>query len=422
MSNSSPSTPLTIDDRSAPAAHPTRVESNQPGTASRADVPRFQQIALAFPRGAHQEHFIEGVTRYASEKGLCWSFTVAPESLALSVLDLVEWPGDGVLAAINTPVEAACAAEMSIPVVNISSTLAESPVPRAMVDNLAIGKLAAEHLLSRGFTNFAFYGLSDVEYSRQRWIGFSERLAQNDATCERHLSTPTFGFRGTVWLEQHQQISTWLQQLPTPCGVFAVSDYRARHVLDACRQYGLSTPDQIAVLGVDNEQVICEHVHPTLSSVSRNDQLEGYRAAEMLDRLLRGEELSDRDAFVPPLEVVERDSTATFAVTDERLRRALSYLHDYIADPITVDELARQSEVSRRWLEYAFRDVLGETPYQYLRRQRLLLAKHLLKEDPKQSISRIAQRAGFSSVKQMRVAFQREFGVTPGHFRQVMNQ
>ncbi|TWT85991.1 Xylose operon regulatory protein [Posidoniimonas polymericola] len=362
------------------------------------------------------------MTRYAAEHSRSWSYTVAPESLTLSVLDLVDWPGDGVLAAINTPAEADCAVGMSAPVVNISSAIEASPVPRAMVDNAAIGRLAAEHLLGRGFTNFAFYGLEGVEYSRARWSGFSERLAQNDAVCEQHLSTPTFGFRGTVWLEQHQQLADWLQALPTPCGVFAVSDYRARHVLDACRQSQISTPDKVAVVGVDNEQVICEHVQPTLTSVARNDQLEGYRAAELLDRLMSGESPAPADITVPPLEVVERDSTAMFAVSDARLRRALSYLHDYIADPITVDELAKQSEVSRRWLEYAFRDVLGETPYQYLRRQRLLLAKHLLKENPKENISRVAQRSGFSSVKQMRVAFQREFGVTPGHYRQVMNR
>jgi LacI family transcriptional regulator len=115
--------------------------------------------------------------------------------------------------------------------------------------------------------------------------------------------------------------------------------------------------------------------------------------------------------------VVERESTAAFAVSDTRLRKALAYLHEYSHDPITVEELASHAEVSRRWLEYAFREVFGETPYQYLRRQRLLKAKQMLSDEPKTSIADIAKRTGFSSVKQMRVAFQQSFGITPGEFR-----
>lgn len=382
---------------------------------------RSKQIALAFPRGAHQELFIEGVLRYAAENERPWTYTVAPESLALSVVDLIDWPGDGVLAALNTPAEAACATALPMPVVNISSALEQSPTPRSMVDNLAIGSLAAEHLLSRGFRHFAFYGLEDVEYSKTRWLGFSGRLEASDVSSSQMLSTATFGFSGKVWVRQHREVAAWLGDLPLPCGVFAVSDYRARHVLDACRQAELKTPEQIAVIGVDNEQVICEHVSPTLTSVARNDRLEGYRAAELLDRLMQGEEVAGPESGVPPLGVVERESTAAFAVSDPRLRKALAYLHENIEDPITVEELADHAEVSRRWLEYEFRSVLGETPYQYVRRQRLIRAKRLLSDEPNAKIYQIAQRTGFSSVKQLTVAFQQAFGATPGEFRKLLD-
>ena len=120
---------------------------------------RVKEIALAFPRGAHQEVFIEGVLRYAREHAFNWSYITAPESLSLSVLDLMGWPGDGILAALNTPKEAECAASLSLPVVNISSALPRSPVPRSIVDNRAIGFLAADHLMGKGFQDYAFYGL-----------------------------------------------------------------------------------------------------------------------------------------------------------------------------------------------------------------------------------------------------------------------
>src|SRR4029077_14097752 len=126
---------------------------------------QIREIALAFPRGAHQEVFIDGVLRYAAERECNWSYITAPESLSLSVLDLVGWPGDGILAALNTAQEATCAASLSIPVVNISSALLRPPVPRSIVDNRAIGALAAAHLVAKGFQAYAFYGLSDVQYS-----------------------------------------------------------------------------------------------------------------------------------------------------------------------------------------------------------------------------------------------------------------
>ncbi|MBX3425272.1 MAG: DNA-binding transcriptional regulator [Pirellulales bacterium] len=378
---------------------------------------RIREIALAFPRGAHQEVFIEGVLKYAVENDCNWSYITAPESLSLSVLDLVGWPGDGILAALNTEEEARCAANMAIPVVNISSALAESPVPRSIVDNPAIGAIAAEHLISKGFRAFAFYGLSDVQYSRERLAGFVQRLEAEDLTCVEFLSPPTFGLGGNKWLQQHRALAVWLAQLATPCGLFAVSDYRARMALDACRQIGSEVPEKVALIGVDNEQIICEHARPRLTSVARNDRLEGYRAAAMLDRLMRGESQLLDETPIPPLEVVQRDSTATFAVEDPRLRDALAYIHERLGTPITIDDVLKHARVSRRWLEYAFRGVLHETPYQYLRRQRLSLAKRLLAEQSGVKMQRIAQLSGFSSGKHLAIAFQKAYGVSPRDFR-----
>ena len=378
---------------------------------------RVREIALAFPRGAHQEVFIEGVLRYARDQECDWSYITAPESLSLSVLDLVGWPGDGILAAINTAQEATCAASLSIPLVNISSALLRSPVPRSIVDNHSIGSLAADHLVGKGFQAYAFYGLSDVQYSKDRQAGFEERITAAGYRCVEFLSKPTFGLGGNQWLLQYRVLAEWLATLPTPCGLFAVSDYRARQAIDACRQVGLQVPEQIAVIGVDNEQIICDHSSPTLTSVARNDQLEGYRAAAMLDRLLNGKRVSLEEAPIPPLQVVERESTATFAVSDARLRQALSFLHQHIEKPITIDQITEHAGVSRRWLEYAFRDVLGETPYQYLRRQRLAMARRLLAEDPTAKVYSIAQQTGFSSAKQLAIAFQQDFGMSPREYR-----
>ncbi|MBN1851433.1 MAG: DNA-binding transcriptional regulator [Pirellulales bacterium] len=375
------------------------------------------EIALAFPRGAHQEVFIGGVLRYAQKHACSWSYITAPESLSISVSDLVGWPGDGILAALNTPAEAKCAESLPMPIVNVSSALTHSPVPSSIVDNHAIGALAAEHLISRAFSVYAFYGLSDVEYSKNRLEGYKAKLASAGYQSIDFMVSPTFGLHSNLWLQQHKVLAEWLSSLPTPCGLFAVTDYRARQVLDACRRVELRVPEQIAVMGVDNEQVICEHAYPTLTSVARNDQMEGYRAAELLHRLLRGEKVLERQQVIPPLEVVERQSTETFAVSDERLRTALAFLHQHIEDPITIDEISKYADVSRRWLEYAFRDAMGKTPYQYLRCQRLARAKRLLAEEPNAKIYSIARRTGFSSGKQLTLTFQQQFGMSPREYR-----
>jgi LacI family transcriptional regulator len=200
-------------------------------------------------------------------------------------------------------------------------------------------------------------------------------------------------------------------------GLFAVTDYRARQVLDACRQIGLRVPQQVAVIGVDNEEVICVHVQPQLTSVARNNQQEGYHAAFMLDQLIRGRKVEATEEMIPPLGVVARESTETVAFKDARLCQAIEYLHKHIEDPIGVQELASHVGVSRRWMEYAFRDALKESPYQYIRNRRLKLAQHLLEEEPGTKIYQIARRTGFSSAKQLSMSFCQEFGQSPREYQ-----
>ena len=379
-----------------------------------------QDIALAFPRGGHLELLIEGVLSYVSEKQLNWCYITALESHGMSVLDLVSWPGDGILAAINTEEEAACAKASKVPVVNISSALPDLPVPSCIIDNHAMGVLAADHLISKGFRSFAYYGLEDVEYSRQRQAGFDEKLNAAEFTSEQFLSQPTYFHQAQDWMAQNRKLAKWLENLPKPLGLFAVSDYRARQALDACRNSGLRVPEEVAIAGTGNEDLVCGHVSPTLTSVARNNFLQGYRSAELLDQLIQGLSVPDELLPIPPLEIVERDSTRTFAVSDPRLRDALEYLHEHLHEPLfSIDDITREASVSRRWLEYAFRDALGETPYQYLRRQRLARAKRLLIEEPKTKIYNVAQSSGFSSAKQLAMAFQQDFGMSPREYRRI---
>jgi LacI family transcriptional regulator len=382
---------------------------------------RAKEIALAFPRGPHQEVLITGVLRYAIDRKCNWSYITAPESLALSVADLKDWRGDGIIAAVNTPAEAACVAGLKTPTVNISGTLPKSPIPRVSLDNGMVGRLAAEHLIERGFREFAFFGLHSVAYSAVRQSAFDARLEAAGYKSTALQLPPTYRGIGVHWRDQQRRLVKWLASLPTPIGLFAVTDYRARQVLDACRQIGLRVPQQVAVIGVDNEEVICVHVQPQLSSVARNNQQEGYHAAAMLDLLIRGKSIPSHEEMIPPLGVVCRESTETVAFKDVRLCEAIEYLNKHIEDPIGVQELASHVGVSRRWMEYAFRDALGESPYQYIRTRRLKMAQHLLEDEPGMKIYQIARRTGFTSAKQLSMAFGQEFGRSPREYQRERN-
>lgn len=381
-----------------------------------------KEIALAFPRGAHQEELINGLLRYASEHGCNWTYITAPESLALSVLDLKGWHGDGIIAALNTPAEASCAKTLSLPIVNISATLPKSPVPRVICDSRMLGELAADHLIERGFQQFAYYGLRGVAYSTARQEGFDERLAKSGFRSTSLLMPPTYRVRSQQWRDQLRKLVQWVTKLPKPVGLFAVTDYRARQVLDTCRQVGLRVPQQVAVIGVDNEEVICAHVQPRLSSVARNNRQEGYHAAAMLDLLLRHKPLPSVEESISPLGVVARESTETVAFQDPRLCDAIDYMNENLAAPLGVQELASHVGVSRRWMEYAFREALGESPYQYIRRRRLKLAQRLLEKDARVKIYEIARQTGFSSAKQFSMAFSQEFGSSPREYQRSRSQ
>jgi LacI family transcriptional regulator len=377
---------------------------------------RTKEIAFAFPRYDHHERFIEGVLRYAAEHECEWSYITPAESASLSVMHLKGWPGDGVLAEICSEEEEQFARGLNMPVVNISSNLPTSQFPMVIANNYAFGELAADHLLEKGFPCFGFYGVDEVEYSRLRRAGFVDHLTLKRHTCALLEVTPTYGHPTIDWHRQHQVLANWIKSLSKPCGIFAISDYRARQVLDVCNQLNLDIPKEIGIIGVDNMTIICEHSVPSLSSIARNDILQGYRAAELLNQQLHGNISAVEPNMILPKGIVERGSTA-FLVSDPRMLAVRDFLHNNLNANINIKTICRDVGVSRRWLESEFRKVFDESPHQYLRRQRLSLVRRILIEEPREKISSIASRTGFSSAKQLYATFLKEFNQSPRQFR-----
>jgi len=377
---------------------------------------RIRQVAVLFPLArAHLTRLLRGITDYAGQHA-DWTFHVSPEQPNASIRVLSGWRGDGALAMVNRAADAKVARGLDMPVVNLSAALREAGLPRVTVDHCAVGRLAAEHLLERGFRRFGYYGLRRVWYAQQRGRGFISALAERGFACAKMQDNSSLT-TGRAWRDSHDLLRNWLRTLEPPVGVLAAHDYRAAMVIDACRELGLRVPDDVAVLGVNNETVICEFCGVPISSVSRNDHKVGYEAAALLDRLMQGRSAPVDEILVPPDEVVLRRSSDVMAVDDPAVETAAKYIRERLAEDIDIDQLARLVSLSRRWLQHRFKKCLGMTLHEFICRERVERAKQLLISQRKTRLGQIAQACGFSETRQMRKAFERIEGATPTQLR-----
>jgi len=366
---------------------------------------------------------LRGITDYA--RGYAqWTLITSPptlsgaEEVALSVATLRGWPGDGVITQITTKTEARIASELGIPVVNISSVLREVGVPSVVPDQVAIGRMAAEHLLGRGLRRLAFYGFKNVWYSHQRYRGFAECIEQTGGECSLYEQpTPTTAPRS--WQERTAGLEQWIETLKTPVGIMAVQDYRACAVIDACNKLRLRVPDDVALIGVDNDETLCEFCRPTLSSISRGGYKIGYEAAALLDRLMAGEPPPEEDVLMTPEGIVDRQSTDVVAVDDAHVAAAARYVREHVDKPFGVNELLHQVSISRRQFENLFQRYLRCTPHEYICRARVDRAKQLLAAPNRMQIKAIAAACGFPNTRRFRLVFMRLTGRTPTDYRRL---
>lgn len=381
-----------------------------------------RHVALAYPLAVPwMALFMRGVADYARQEG-GWTFTTSPptltgaEEFAHTVYSLRGWPGDGVIAAISNRAEAEAARRLGVPVVNLAGALREVGLPRVMVDHYAIGRIAAEHLLECGLRRLAYYGVRGLYYSQQRRRGFVER-AEEAGVAVVVFEAARGSNRRQSWQSRIGRLDEWLSRLPRPVGILAVHDYRARALVDECQRLKLRIPEDVAVLGVDNDPTICEFCQPTLSSVSRSAWRVGYETAALLGGLMDGKPPPEDDLLVPPDGVVARQSTDTLALEDPHLVAAMRYVRDHLLERHGIGEIARVSGVSRRQLELRFREVLRCTPYDYVCRLRLERAKQLLAGPDRLKHQFVANACGFASSHRLRLVFRRYTGLTPEEYR-----
>lgn len=376
-------------------------------------------IALAFGvTRAHMRMVVLGIEEYA-RKETGWLLTTGGESATLSVEQLKGWKGSGIIAALVSESEVNAARAFmrrGIPVVTITGAIVRpAGICRVTLKNREIGKMAGEHLLSRGYERFAFYGLKGVWYSQERLVGYSHAV-QGSGEVKTYLSPNTFG-RHRQWQDEVEGIRQWLSEIKTPVGLFAVNDYRARLTMDACKLLGLKIPEQVGILGMDNDRVLCEFSDPMLSSIECDWKRVGIEAARTLHQLMKGEKPAEDDQQIGPVEVVPRSSTNVTIVKDEALSRSVNYIRDHLDEAYGVERLLTVSGVSRRKLEKAFITELGMSPYRYLCGKRLEHAKFLLAKNPSIRLNEVSKLCGFNDPRRFRLVFSRMEGMKPGEYR-----
>ncbi len=376
-----------------------------------------KRIALAFPMGVqHLERVAYGIRNYALAN-TDWIFVTNPETHVLDPETLAGWDGDGVVAMVNTQKQIDVLRDLSCPVVNISGRYENTCFPRVRVDYAAAGIVAAEYLLKRGFRRFAFYGLKDVWYSSLYRDSFLQRIEADGRECSVYESISSMA-TGSPGLQNDGELERWLTGLEKPVGLVAAHDPRAAIVTRTCQELGINVPSEIAVLGINNDTTRCEFSHPTISSLDRNGEQIGQCVAELLESLIDGETAPDNDIVIAPLQVVERASTDVMAIENIDLARAIRFVHENVENPTTIDDISSHIGMSRRWLEYQFRDELQVSPHQYISKIRVERAKKLLESSERYKLKQVALMCGFTSSKQMNVVFERLTGQTPKLYRQ----
>jgi LacI family transcriptional regulator len=279
---------------------------------------------------------------------------------------------------------------------------------------VAVAKLAADHLVERSFKRFGFVGFAGPIWSRQRQDAFVDQVKERGYECIVY-DAPTRS-RDAEWSREQVTLSEWLRSLPKPIGVMCCNDDRGRQVLEAARAGGVVVPEEVAVIGVDNDDLLCDLCDPPLSSVALNASRGGYEAAKLLDGLMSGRFKKPRTIMVEPTWVATRRSTDVLAIEDREVSQALRFIHDHVGRGVSVNELMQEQTISRRALEIRFRKAVGRSIHEEILHARVERAKRLLAETD-WSNDRIAEMAGFASGSYMGQALRKALNMTPAQYR-----
>ena len=327
---------------------------------------------------------------------------------------LARWHGEGIIARIETPAIARVVADLRrtqlVDVVDVSAARLVPGVPYVETDDAAIASAAAEHFFERDFRQVAYLGDRRFQWSANRRDAFVA------AATAKGMAVDVF--RHGRGYDDDAAVEAWLAGLPKPVGVFCCYDIRGRQALDGCRRAGIAVPDEAAILGVDDDDLLCGLSSPPLSSVIPDAVGAGRHAAELLDRLMRGERLDREEWLLPPVGISTRQSTDVLAIDDELIVAAVRQIRDHACRGLRVARLVKALDTTRRVLETRFTKRVGHTPHEEILRVQFRRVEQLLRETDL-PLTEIAARSGFRHAEYMTVAFNRRHGQPPSTWRKL---
>ena len=362
---------------------------------------------------------LAGIVRYM-RVNQNWSIFLDQQDLTKAPPDwLKDWRGDGIISRVRLPAEQKGARKANVRIVELTDRHDGHVIPHVRSDDEQIGRLAAKHLLERGFQRFGFCGFEGESWSKRRELAFAGAVADAGFDCSIYTSR-WYGESAPSWEQDIEAVREWIKGLVPPIGIMCSNDLRGHRVLDACASLGLSVPEKIAVVGVDNDELLCGMCVPPLSSVQANAQAVGFHAAEILGDLMSGAKRNNQTLIVPPIGVKTRQSTDVVAVEDRDLSCALQFIRQHACSGICVDDVTRHAPLSRSKLERQFRKLLGRTPQQEIRSVQVKRVCELIASTDL-AFDQIAMQCGFENPEYMYVVFRRIVGMTPGDYRRQAN-
>jgi LacI family transcriptional regulator len=369
-------------------------------------------ILLIETSRAYGRALLRGITKYSRLHGP-WVFYSEPGGLEKAMPHLEGWGANGII--MRDSLKGEKVIKMRVPVI-VTVHLKEqiSGFPFIDTDGVKIGEMAAEHFLNRGLQQFGFCGYNELHWSRARCQNFARKIAE--AGFDTNIYKPKVTKRRRFVEKEQLLMAEWLKSLPKPVGVMAANDDRGRQLTEVCKIVGLRVPEEVAILGVDNDDLVCELSDPPLSSVALNVIRGGYEAAELLDRLMKGEKMRNQSIIIPPMHIEVRQSTDILAIEDKDIIDAVRFINENARHPIRVGEVADTVALSRRVLQQRFRRSLNRTVHDEIRRARMEQVARMLAET-NLSVSEIASTLGYSGVEKISRYFRREIGMTPVAYR-----
>jgi len=360
---------------------------------------------------------LRGIAEYAKLHGP-WSFYWEPRGLETAMPRLREWRPDGIIMRDYDPQDETIPSD--VPAVSVGHCRDQVPGVVSIVSSSeAIADIAMNHLFDCGLRRFAYCGYDDKPWSVRRQRQFASRVASAGyLVTEYEPACDPFSF---TWDQELPQLVEWVRTLAKPVGLMACNDDRARQVSEACKVAGVRVPDDVAIIGADNDQLVCEFSDPPLSSVELDFHRSGFEAANVLHLLMSGQKVENLTISVDPTRAVARRSTEILAVDDRAVGRALSYIREDPRRPIRVDEVARAAALSRRVLEKRFRACLGRSVMHEIRRVRTDHIARLLVET-ELTVQQIGAEMGFAGIEHIARYFREEKGISPLAYRRKHGQ